>query len=237
MIDENNRMLLKGKFPGVGKSHTVINYKNHKILFVTPFNKLAQETRIKGHGAITANKLLEFYGDGQSYVKMKRFDVSSYDCICFDEIMMHGPKTLQKIDLFMKQYPDKKFFATGDVDQLQPIDFEANNVLDLRSYLMSCINQMFLNQTLKINKRLKTDEQRESLSDLKRDIFDPKKDIMKTLTSAGFNTISNFSDIKSTKNICYFNYRVDVVNGHVNKYIAQNQSVLLTLMVLFIGLD
>ena len=62
IFDNHNRILLKGKYPGVGKSTAVIGYKykdNHKILFVTPFNKLAQQTRIKGCDAITMNMLLQ----------------------------------------------------------------------------------------------------------------------------------------------------------------------------------
>ena len=171
MIGENNRMLILGLFPGVGKTTCVTNYKDHKILFVTPFNKLAQQMKVKGHHAVTINKLLGFYGDGQEYVKMNSFDVTAYDCICFDEIMMNSPKILQKIDTFMKQHPAKKFFATGDIDQLQPIDFQPNNVVHVQKYLVDCVNQMFTNQiTLTISKRLKTDEQRNSLSQLFRSL-------------------------------------------------------------------
>jgi len=98
---------------------------------------------------------------------------SHYECICFDEIMINPPHILQQIDYFMKQNPEKFFFATGDVDQLQPIQCYANNVQNSPLYLSECIDQMFPSQiTLTINKRLKTDEQRETLRQLKEDIFD-----------------------------------------------------------------
>ena len=209
IFDNHNRILLKGKYPGVGKSTAIIGYKykdNHKILFVTPFNKLAQQTRIKGCDAITMNMLLGYYGDGQEYIKTVQYDVSGYDCICFDEILINPPHILHKIDTFMNKHADKKFLATGDVDQLQPIDFTANNVPDVSQYLLKCINYMFPNQlTLKINKRLKTEEQRSKLKQLKKDIFNLKKDPLQTLKSHGFKTIHNFSQIKTTQNICYFN--------------------------------
>ena len=76
--------MIKGLFPGVGKTTSVINFKGHRLLFVTPFNKLAQQTRVKGHDAITLNMLLGFFGDGKDYVKFSQYDISKYDCICFD---------------------------------------------------------------------------------------------------------------------------------------------------------
>src|SRR5688500_5709349 len=88
--------------------HAVINYKGHNLLFVTPFNKLAQETRSKGHQAITLNMLLGFYGDGQEYRQFSSYNVEDYDCICFDEIMMNPPHILKKIDEFINAHNDKK---------------------------------------------------------------------------------------------------------------------------------
>lgn len=219
--DDNNEVknnwIIKGEFPGVGKTTTITQYKHQKLLFATPFNKLAQQTRIKGHHAITLNMLLGIFGDGQEYVKMKKYDVKNYDCICFDEILMNPPKILQRVFLFMKQHPQIKFFSTGDVDQLQPIDFNPNNV-DSRAYLLQCVNQMFPNQiTLKINKRLKTDEQRKQLKALKKDIFDLNKNVLDTIKKHGFKIITKFSEIKTTQNICYFKYKVKQVNNYVHK--------------------
>lgn len=230
MINDDNRVLIKGLFPGVGKSTCVTNYKGHKILFVTPFNKLAQQTRVKGHDAITLNMLLGFYGDGQSYAKTKSYDVQPYDCICFDEIMINGPEILQKIDRFMRTHPEKKFFGTGDVDQLQPINFSANNVMNPQQYLLDCINQMFPHQiTLTINKRLKTEQQRNMLSQLKKDIFDQTKNPLATLKQHGFRTITKFSQIQSFQNICYFNYRTKQVNSHVHKNLVAQPKQLVTI--------
>jgi len=219
IFDNHNRILIKGLYPGVGKSFAVLNYKGvKKILFVTPFNKLAQQTRVKGCDAITMNMLLGYYGDGKDYVKTVTYDISNYDCICFDEILINPPDILHKIDVFMNKNTDKKFIATGDVDQLQPINSTANNVTDLSKYQLQCINHMFPNQiTLKINKRLKTDEQRNKLYQLKKDIFNLKKDPLKTLKSYGFPTIHRYSQIKTTQNICYFNPRTIRVNKYVHE--------------------
>jgi hypothetical protein len=166
--------------------------------------------------------LLGFFGDSKQYVKMKQASIEKYDCICFDEIMINPPYLLQKIDLFMKANPNKKYFANGDVDQLQPIDFRANSVEDPRHYLLDCLNQMFPNQmTLKINKRLKTEEQRMKLYQLKADIFDKEKDILTILKEYGFKVIKNYSQLTTTQNICYFNYRTRDVNRQVHNNLIE----------------
>lgn len=217
IFDMYDRVMILGLYPGVGKTTSVINYKNKTILFVTPFNKLAQQTRIKGCDAITANMLLGYYGDGKDYVKTVTHDVSKYTHICFDELLINPPDILQKIDVFMNKHTDKKFFATGDVDQLQPINCTYNNITNLPQYILHCVDHMFPNQiTLKINKRLKTDEQRNKLYQLKKDIFDLKKDPLQTLKSYGFPTIHRYSQINTTQNICYFNHHTISVNKHVH---------------------
>ena len=109
IFDQHNITLIKGLYPGVGKTTSIKNYEGHNILFITPFNKLAQRLRKDGHNAITLNMLLGFFGEGKEYAKFKSFDVSKYDCICFDEVMLYSPKLLKKVDLFMKKHNDKKF--------------------------------------------------------------------------------------------------------------------------------
>lgn len=105
VFDQHHCTLVKGLFPGVGKTTSVQNYQGDKILFVTPFNKLAQELRKGGHNAITLNMLLGFFGEGQQYAKFKIFNVSAYDTICFDEVMLYAPKLLKKVDQFIKKPP------------------------------------------------------------------------------------------------------------------------------------
>ena len=51
--------------------------------------------------------------------KGKQHDISKYESICFDEIKLYGPHYLAKIYDFMSK-TDKKIFATGDSDQIQP---------------------------------------------------------------------------------------------------------------------
>ncbi|MBS1736426.1 MAG: hypothetical protein JSS98_07425 [Bacteroidetes bacterium] len=222
VFDQHGRVGIWGDFPGVGKTTSVLNYIGKKILFVTPFNTLAQETRSKGHDAITLNMLLGFFGEGKEYSRYKAFNVEEYDCICFDEIMMNPPHILKMIDVFMREKSDKKYFATGDTDQLQPFNSHATNISNPQQYLNHCVNSMFPNQlTLKINKRLKSDDDRKKLAQLKADVFNRKKNVMETLKQFGLKIITSMSDVKSKRNICYFNFRNQQVNTHVHKKLVK----------------
>ena len=63
---------LGGPYPGVGKTHAVSSYKGHEILFVPPFNTLAQETKdVKGHDA-TVHKLLGIFNDVSNMLKYSK---------------------------------------------------------------------------------------------------------------------------------------------------------------------
>jgi len=234
IFDKHNRILVKGVLPGVGKTTAVKNYGG-KTLFVTPFNKLASEIRRSGHNVTTVNKLLGIFGDGREYRKMKPMDVGAFENICFDEVYMNSPSYLRKIDRFICQHPDIKFLATGDLNQLDPIGYEGNG-----AYYDACINYVFPNQiTLKINKRVKTEKQRKTLTKLKRDIFNPKKDIMDIFKKYDFKIIDKMSDIKTRNNICYFNYRVDRVNKHVQNNLIKipKKSVKINGIHYYKGLD
>ena len=84
---------------------------------------------------------------------------------------------------------------------------------------------MFPNHiTLTINKRLKTESQRKHLLQLKKDIFDPKKNPLDTLKNMGFPIITKMSEVTSMQNICYSDYRTRDVNKHVhNKLIEKSK--------------
>jgi hypothetical protein len=222
VIDKHDVVIL-GNLPGVGKSTTACDYECKKKLFVSPYNKLCQALRKKGFDAITLNMLLGYGANDAINLKMKVFDIRPYDCIVFDEILLYTPKLLMKIDNFMKKNKHIKFIATGDCNQNTPIGMEGfNNIQDKNIYLMTCIDIMFPHQiVLQQCKRLKNKEDIEKLINLKKDILDPKKDVMATLKKYKFKTIGDLNDLKTTSNICFFNYRCDVVNSYVHNQLVK----------------
>jgi len=229
---ENTRVLVKGLYPGVGKTTAVRNFgdQDNKILFVTPFNRLAQELRKDGFDAVTLYRLLGYFGGfagGVEYKKKNRFDVRDYHCICFDEVALYSPHLLKKIDVYMRNHSDIRFLSTGDLDQLQPFDFWPNNIGDdiRRSYLESCVNFVFREQiVLKENKRLLEENQKEILASLKKDIFS-EDDIISTLRKYNFKFSSDINETNTLVNICYFNHRTVEVNSIIHEKVKRGDKV------------
>jgi len=220
IFKQHNKVLCLGTLPGVGKTTAVKNLAKHgqKVLFVTPYNKLCQEHRKDNIDAVTFNKLTNTYIDGKELKNRGvAFDVSSYRHICFDEAFLYSPNELKKIAVFMESNPEKAYSATGDMDQLKPFGTGMNNVKDYKEYISHCISTLFNHKqfTLKINKRLTKQDDRDKLDQLKIDIFDKTKDIMQTLKDFGFKIVRKLKDVKTLTNICYFNFRAKMVSKHV----------------------
>ena len=79
-------------------------------------------------------------------------------------------------------------------------------------YLDRCIDIMFPNQIiLEHNKRLKTKEDQEKLKQIKEDIFNLNIDIGTTMRNH-FKVIKSPSELKTTKNISFFNFRAEKIN-------------------------
>lgn len=177
-ILSKQNVFIKGTLPGVGKTTAAKNVQS-PIFFVSLYNKLCQELKKGGNDSVTLNKLLGV-GIDESLKNMKEHETSSYKSIVFDEIL-YNPKQLYTIKMYMERNKDKRFYCTGDIDQRKPFNFEANNVNE-NEYQMFCMNQMFPDQiTLKINKRLKSGEDKQRLILLKNYIFDLDKKPIETL--------------------------------------------------------
>ena len=144
-------------------------FTNRKtILFVTPYNQLCQELTLKGYKAITLHNLMALNITGQ-ISKRKKFDVSQFDTIIFEEILLYDPQLLSSIQRFIKLHPDKKIIANGDDSQNLPLNFGFNNIATKNKYLVDCIMSMFdAHIILKMNKRLKDSKDRVKLESLKK---------------------------------------------------------------------
>jgi len=223
IFDNSNHTIVKATLPGCGKTTSIKNYDN-KTLFICPFNKQCQENMIEGINSITFNKLIgksAIENDDEKKYK-KLFDVSIYKNICFDELYLYTPEELKLIDKFIINNNDKKYMSTGDPDQIIPFGYKPNNIDNVAQYINDCVNIMYPTQiNLKINKRLTNQADRDILDNLKLDIFNRKLDIIDVFKKYNFNLIYNMNDVKTTKNICYFNGRSDSINYHVHKNIVK----------------
>eukprot|EP01038_Epipyxis_sp_PR26KG_P015240 gene15240-20541_t len=122
-IMDNKVVMLRGVFPGVGKTDTVLNL-GLKTLFVLPENTLARDIKKQGHDAITINKLFGLDANDKS-IKSSKFDISEYQCICFDEIAKHNIDRLIRISNFIEDNQDKIIIGSGDdTNQIKPISYK-----------------------------------------------------------------------------------------------------------------
>ena len=82
----------------------------------------------------------------------------------------------------------------------------------------------FPNQlTLYINKRLKNEEDKPTITQLKQELFD-KNNIPIDVLQKYFKVITNMKELQTTNNICYYNYRKKYINKYVfNKLVVKNK--------------
>jgi hypothetical protein len=228
IISKHNFIMIWSWFAGGGKSFAS-SLVGKNILFVTPYNELCQELIIKGHKAITLHNLMALRNDG-TCTKRKKFDVSEFDTIVFEEILLHDPHLLASIQKFIKLHPDKKIIANGDDNQNLPIKFDFNNITSSKSnYLIDCIRSMFNTHIiLKMNKRLKDPEDRKKLENLKIDTLETKLSPMDIFKKYEFKIISNMHDVKTLYNLAYFRSRAYKINKHVQDNLIDIPKIYIT---------
>ena len=152
-IKENNPMMIRGVYPGIGKSFICQKMvdKGYKVIFVCPTNRLLQE--FEGD-TLTLNN---FFGISFGDVKLEPFDYSGYDVIVFDEIYFNSLSIYWRIKQFVEDNKHNKIIiATGDTKQLKSIQ-PLTNIQEYELYTDHIINNIFTNNiVLKECKRLKT---------------------------------------------------------------------------------
>ena len=218
IFEEKKRVMIRANLPGSGKSYACEHMKkrNHNVLFVCPTNKLVQKY---GSSGITINKFFSIGISSNANSKMAKFDDTSFDTIVFDEIYMSDMHKLARIKKYCDENPDKVIIATGDTSQLEPIN-SLSNQFDYDYYSDFCINQIFKYEIyLEENKRLKTDEDKMMLKQIKSDIFDNKIPDMNTINKY-FKSTSEIT--KSLKNIAYMNDTCNDVAKHIRKLQCKN---------------
>jgi hypothetical protein len=238
-ISTFNNVFYKGLYPGVGKTTACSMFEGEK-LFITPYNKLCQQLRIKYNNskAITFNKLFGLNISDEKNYKTKDYNLEGVKCIIFDEVLLYNVRRLQKIKKFMNEHKEIRFLFSGDCDQRKPIEFGCNNV-DLKTYQMNCMRVICNNEViLSVPKRLKTEEDIRKMMQLKQDIFNNKLNVIETLKKNGFKIINNIKDVKTHKNICYFNYRANnIINNILGKIAIPQEAKEINGLKYWVGLE
>ena len=110
------------------------------------------------------------------------------------------------------------FIATGDTSQLQPINALTDRG-NYSEYADDCINQIFQYELyLRENKRLKTDEDKAKLKQIKADVFNNDIPLMVTITKY-FKFTTDIT--QSENNIAYMNDTCKEVAKHRRKKLGK----------------
>lgn len=217
ITDLPNRTIVKAEIAGSGKSHTLKNiFPEKSRLFITPFNKLSEINNLENIKSITLCKLLGLDKNGQKSFNKSLFDTKDYDIIVFDEVYLYSLSNLEKIHYYMNNH-NKLYFATGDFDQLEPLNM-GNNIKNKDIYIDNAINILFPNVVnLKICKRLNNEKDRQKIYDMKYDLLKTDISIVDFCKKYNIKTINNIVQLDTDINITYFNFRKNAINSYLDR--------------------
>ena len=122
---------------------------------------------------------------------------------------------MNKIREFTLNNPDKIIIATGDARQMKPI-VDITNTQKHEDYANQCLSVIFkYTIDLKICKRLKSEEDKQKLSDIYNDIFVNKLSIIKII-----NKYFKYTDdiTASNHNIAYLNNTCKEVSKRIREF-------------------
>ena len=204
-----NPVIIRGKFPGTGKSYIGEYFQKmgKNVLFVVPTNRLLQEKEVE---ATTYNKFFSIAVHEDVGEKLPAFDYSPFDVVAFDEVYMSNLYVLDKVRRFIKENPDIIVIGTGDVKQLQGVEV-MTNCQNPAAYIDNCIDIVFkYNVFLEVCKRVgakdseEGDRNREIINNMYNDFWESKLPIQDIIPKY-FETTDDI--MASEHNIAYTNIR------------------------------
>ena len=208
-----SRTMLLGKYAGVGKTESCVR-ACEVALFVCPYNKLCEDLRARIREAVTFCKLFGIrYDDNGTESECANMDIKDYETIIFDEIGLLTPPQLARIKHVMEMYPEKRFLATCDQNQLAPI--YNLSVKDTKAYYKRIIDSLFPNQILlKISKRCKTEKGRQRLYRVSDGIMNSKTpaERIAVLKKENIKFIKTLKQVKGYNNVSYYRETANSVN-------------------------
>jgi hypothetical protein len=233
IFDTTNNIFIDALNAGSGKSYILSNYCKNKIhKFITPYNlqsiemkNEAKERNIDLHTSTLYNFLGLSVNEDKEAVKNAVSHDEFYktlEVVVFDEIANYGVNDLSHIKKFIDRYPHIKYFSTGDFNQNKPIN--DTTITDYKTYYKNIVYSIFPNKiTLKLSKRLKTDEDRNKLNTIKEMIFNESIPIKKVIDKMISLKYIKTTIINRGFGISYLNDTSFKVNKNENdKYINDN---------------
>jgi hypothetical protein len=215
ILEEHKQVMIKANTPGCGKSYICEGMVElgHNVIFICPTNKLVQKYQA-ANDKITSVTINKFLNIKIGEEKMKTFNYSEFDVFVFDEIYCNDMHVLTRIKKFIDNNKDKIIIATGDSEQLKPVNDITNQDIDYDEYMDSVMSQLFKHEIfLKINKRFKNIEDMERLNDIKQ-MLKSGCNINKIIKKY-FKFTDNINE--SENNIAYENKTCEAVSSAIRK--------------------
>ena len=131
--------------------------------------------------------------------------------------IFYNVSNLSKVLHFMKNNKDKIILATGDIDQLESIDI-VSNVKNMKNILIVVLIVFFLEIFLKENKRLKSEEDKVKLKNMKYDILKTNVSVIDIINKYKLKTTDK---IITEDNIAYTNSKCNQVSQQVRKMLGK----------------
>ena len=124
--------MVRAEFAGCGKSFAckAMETRGHKVLFVCPTNKLAQNIIEDG---VTLNTFFAVGMTDDATQRIAKSEDSGYGVIVFDEVFFAYVNMLDKTKRYSESNPTKIMLATGDANQLETVDLVSNQI-DYETY-------------------------------------------------------------------------------------------------------
>ena len=204
-----NPVIVRGKFPGTGKSYIGEYFQKmgKNVLFVVPTNRLLQEKEVE---ATTYNKFFSIAVHEDVGEKLPAFDYSPFNVVVFDEVYMSNLYVLDKVRRFIKENPDIIVIGTGDVKQLQGVEV-MTNCQNPATYIDNCLDIIFkYNIFLTVCKRVgakdseEGDRNTEIINNIYKDFWEHKLRFEEIIPKY-FETTDDI--MASEHNIAYTNIR------------------------------
>ena len=169
LLEEHKQVMIKANTPGCGKSYICEGMVDlgYNVIFICPTNKLVQKYEA-ANNKITSVTINKFFNIKMGDVKLKSFDYSEFNVFIFDEIYCNDVHIINRIKNFIDTNKDKIIIATGDSEQLKPVNEITNQDINYDEYMDAVMSQLFKHEIfLKINKRFKNKEDMERLEEIK----------------------------------------------------------------------
>lgn len=228
-LKDETGVFIKADLPGSGKTSIFTTFSKRNIngsddmLFVAPTNRLCIDFKKKGFKTVTLCTLLSQRVNESDLIETnkKRYDVSDYNYIIFDEIFNYKSSELASIKNFINANPTKQYFCCGDVYQNKPIE-NLNNIPKSKynDYFINIVTGIFSKYiNLKISKRFTNNKDISILNNIKTDIFNSKDTFnARHICDKYFKEISDVDKIPDkTTIICYRNDNASILNNHLHK--------------------